>query len=61
VHVDQPHTLAADLEGKKLQMKADGAVVWEGTLVPVVLKFEGPVELRGDNAHVVFDFLVGGR
>jgi hypothetical protein len=61
VHVDQPHTLSADLEGQELRVKTDGAVVWEGTLVPVVLKFEGPVGLRSDNAHVVFDFLVGGR
>lgn len=61
IHVDQPHTLAADLEGQELRVKADGRVVWEGTLVPVVLKFEGPVGLRSDNAHVVFDFFAGGQ
>jgi hypothetical protein len=60
VHVDQPHTLAADLHGQELRVQADGVVVWEGTLVPVVLQFQGPVGLRSDNAHVVFDFLVGG-
>ena len=41
-------------------MIADGVIVWQGTLVPLVLKFEGPVGLRSDNAHVVLDFLVGG-
>jgi len=59
VRVDQPHTLYAELEGKELTVKADGRVVWQGTLVPVVLQFKGPVGIRSDNAHVVFDFLVG--
>lgn len=58
VRADQPHTLYAELEGKELTVKADGKVVWQGTLVPVVLQFKGPVGIRSDNAHVVFDFLV---
>ena len=60
VHVDQPHRLSANLEGQELTVKADGVIVWQGTLVPVVLEFKGPVGLRSDNAHVVFDFLVDG-
>ena len=60
VHVDQPHTLSADLVGQEVQVKAHAVMVWEGTLAPVVLKFEGPAGLRSDNDHVVFDFLVGG-
>ena len=60
VSVDQPHSLSADLEGQELTVKADGRIVWQGMLVPVVLEFQGPVGLRSDNAHVVFDFLVGG-
>jgi hypothetical protein len=60
VHVDQPHTLFAQLQGRELSVKADGRIVWQGALVPVVLQFKGPVGLRSDNAHVVFDFLVGG-
>jgi hypothetical protein len=59
VRADQPHILYAELEGKELTVKADGRVVWQGTLVPVVLQFKGPVGIRSDNAHVVFDFLVG--
>ena len=58
VRVDQPHTLYAELEGKELTVKADGRVVWPGTLVPVVLQFKGPVGIRSDNAPVMFDSLV---
>ena len=45
---------------QELTVKADGRIVWQGMLVPVVLEFQGPVGLRSDNAHVVSDFLVGG-
>ena len=57
VHVDQPHKLYAELRGQHLAVKADDKPVWKGTLIPVVLSFDGPVGLRSDNAHVVFDFL----
>jgi hypothetical protein len=60
IGVDRPHTLYADLRGQRLTVKADGVLVWDGTLVPVVLRFNGPLGLRSDNAHVVFDFLAGG-
>lgn len=60
LQVDQPHTLFADLQGLELTVKADGILVWQGTLVPVVLNFQGPVGIRSDNAHVLFDFLLGG-
>src|ERR1700676_4295567 len=60
VRVDQPHSLSADIAGQELTVKADGRIVWQGMLVPVVLEFHGPVGLRSDNAHVVFDFLAGG-
>jgi hypothetical protein len=55
--VAQPHSLSADLQGLDLTVKADGVLVWQGPLLPVVLNFKGPVGLRSDNAHVVFDFL----
>ena len=60
VRAEQPHSLSANLQGQELTVKADGRIVWQGMLVPVVLEFQGPVGLRSDNAHVVFDFLVGG-
>jgi hypothetical protein len=59
VHADEPHTLSAIMSGSNLTVKADNVVVWEGDLGPVSLEFDGPVGLRSDNAHVVFDFLVG--
>lgn len=58
VHADEPHTLSAIMSGSNLTVKADDGVVWEGDLGPVSLEFDGPVGLRSDNAHVVFDFLV---
>jgi len=58
VHPDQPHTLNASMHGSNLAVKADDRVVWEGDLGRVALEFDGPVGLRSDNAHVVFDFLV---
>src|SRR5580700_10936674 len=39
IRVDRPHTLYADLRGQQLTVKADGVLVWDGTLVPVVLRF----------------------
>ena len=58
VHPDQPHTLSASMIRSNLTVTADNKVVWEGDLGPVALEFDGPVGLRSDNAHVVFDFLV---
>jgi hypothetical protein len=58
VRPDQPHTLKASMRGSDLTVKADNKVAWEGNLGLVALEFDGPVGLRSDNAHVVFDFLV---
>lgn len=56
VHVDQPHILSASMHGSSLSVTADSRVVWQGDLGRVALEFDGPVGLRSDNAHVVFDF-----
>ena len=58
LHVDEPHLLAANLDGQELNVAIDGRVVWRGTLPAIVLQFHGPVGLRSDNAQVVFDFFV---
>ena len=58
LHVDQPHILAAHLDGRQLQVTVDGKVVWRGTLPAIVLQFHGPVGLRSDNAQFVFDCFV---
>ena len=56
VHPDQPHVLRASMKGSNLSVTADNRVVWQGDLGPVALEFDGPVGVRSDNAHVVFDF-----
>jgi hypothetical protein len=58
LRVDEPHSVSAELKDQELAVKADDALVWLGTLPPVVVKFRGPVGMRSDNAHVVFDYLV---
>ncbi len=58
LHVDEPHILAADLDGQQLHVTVDGKVVWRGTLPAMVLQLHGPVGLRSDNAQVVFDCFV---
>ena len=60
VSPDQRHTLGASMRGSELKVTADDEIVWEGDLGKVALEFDGPVGLRSDNAHVVFDFFVGG-
>ncbi len=57
IHPDQPHVLGAAMSGSNLMVTADQKVVWQGDLGRVALEFNGPVGLRSDNAHVVFDFL----
>jgi hypothetical protein len=44
------------MKGSDLTVTADDRVVWKGDLGPVALQFDGPVGLRSDNAHIVFDF-----
>ena len=58
LRVDEPHMLAADLDGQELKVTVDGREVWRGTLPAMVLQFHGPVGLRSDNVQVVFDFSV---
>ena len=57
VRPGEPHTLSASMNGSDLTVIADNRVVWAGDLGPVALEFDGPVGLRSDNAHVLFDFL----
>jgi len=56
VRPDQPHVLSAAMKGSDLTVTADDRVVWKGDLGLVALQFDGPVGLRSDNAHIVFDF-----
>lgn len=59
VSPNEPHTLTASMDGSKLTVTADGKIVWQRDLGPVVLEFDGPVGLFTDNASLIFDASVG--
>ena len=46
------HILYAELNGPKMTVTADNKVVWEGTVGPPALSFNGPVGIRSDNVHI---------
>ena len=54
------HTLRAVLQGETLTVWADGVLVWEGSVPPKLLDFDGPVGLRTDNAALELDYSAGG-
>ena len=53
LHEGEQHSLRAWIEGSRLIVSADGAVVWKGQLPSETWTFDGPVGLRSDNA--IFD------
>jgi len=59
VQPKEPHTLTASMDGSKLTVVADGKIVWQRDLGPVVLEFSGPVGLLSNNARVIFDVSAG--
>jgi len=46
------HSLRAEMKGDELKVFADNTLVWEGSLGPEVLSFDGPVGIRSDNARL---------
>lgn len=50
------HSLRATLNGTSLVVDVDGARTWEGNVGDDVLRFDGPVGLRSDNARFDFQF-----
>jgi hypothetical protein len=55
------HTLRAEMNGAEMHVFADNSLVWEGSLGPDALAFDGPVGVRSDNAHLQFDLRTGKR
>lgn len=53
----QAHVLRAELEGRALRVRVDGASVWEGELPAEALTFDGPPGVRTDNARVDMQLL----
>lgn len=47
------HRLQAALDGDRLAVRIDGAIVWEGDLGAGILAFDGPVGLRSDNVRAI--------
>lgn len=51
------HDLRAQMNGDELTVFVDNSPVWEGSLGPEALSFDGPVGIRSDNAHLEFELL----
>jgi hypothetical protein len=52
VRAGETHTLHAEMDGQELKVFADRTLVWEGSVGPVALTFDGPVGMRSDNARL---------
>jgi hypothetical protein len=46
------HTLRAEMNGAELRVFGDKSLVWEGSVGPEALTFDGPVGIRSDNARL---------
>jgi hypothetical protein len=53
------HTLRAELDGAQMRIFADNELVWDGSVTPDALGFDGPVGIRSDNAHLEIELLAG--
>ena len=55
------HTLRAEMNGAEMHVFADNSLVWEGSVGPEALAFDGPVGIRSDNARLQIDLQTGKR
>ncbi len=53
------HTLRGEMNGEELRVFIDDAEIWEGSVGPEAIGFEGPVGIRSDNARLEFDLKAG--
>jgi hypothetical protein len=51
------HTLRAELNGAQMRVFADNELVWDGSISPDAVGFDGPVGIRSDNAHLEIELL----
>lgn len=49
------HVLRAEMNGAEMRVFADNSLVWEGSVGPDALAFDGPVGFRSDNARLQID------
>ena len=47
------------MNGAEMKVFADTFPVWEGSVGPDALAFDGPVGIRSDNAHLQIDLRAG--
>lgn len=52
LHPGDAHSLRATLNGAEMQVFVDDRLVWQGSVGPEVLNFDGPVGIRSDNARL---------
>jgi hypothetical protein len=53
------HILRAEMNGAEMKVFADNFPVWEGSVGPDALAFDGPVGIRSDNARLQIDLRTG--
>jgi hypothetical protein len=53
------HTLRAEMNGAEMRVFADTSLVWEGSVGPDALDFDGPVGIRSDNARLQIELWAG--
>jgi len=54
--IDTWHTLSAKLIDKLIAVSIDNTIVWRGEISDDQMEFHGPVGIRSDNVHVLFDY-----
>ena len=55
----ETHTLRAKMNGLDMQVFADDSPVWEGSVGPDAMRFDGPVGIRSDNARLELELESG--
>jgi len=53
------HTLRAEMDGAEMKVFVDNSLVWDGSVGPDALGFDGPVGIRSDNARLQIDLRAG--
>jgi hypothetical protein len=55
----QTQTLRAEMNGAEMKVFVDNSLVWEGSVGPDALAFDGPVGIRSDNARLQIELRAG--
>jgi hypothetical protein len=57
----EAHSLRAEMNGEEMKVFADNVLVWEGSVGPEALSFDGPVGMRSDNARLQIELRAAHR